>query len=385
MQKLVPCATLASNSRGRLYAEPPSATRSPFQRDKDRIIHSGAFRKLRNKTQVFIESEGDYYRTRLTHTIEVAQIARTIARQLEIDEDLTEAVALAHDLGHTCFGHAGEYALDDMMQPYGGFDHNDQAFRILTLLEQRYPAFDGLNLSWETLEGVIKHNGPLSGDLPETIKAYQKIWDLEVGGWCGLEAQVASLADDIAYNTHDMDDGVRAKLITLDQLEGLPLFSDITKIVRKDWPQVGDDRLIYEIVRQAIGVLVKDVLMQTKVNLAVVQPADVQAVRRCGRALVTFSADMQAHIKTIRGFLMENLYRHPRVAATVDQAQAIVKELFNAYMAKPHLMAQDWAIRTSQKQSEALRARLVADYIAGMTDRFALKAYHAAFGKEVKV
>jgi len=387
---LAPYASLAEHSRGRLIAEAGSALRSPFQRDRDRIIHSGAFRRLRNKTQVFVEFEGDFYRTRLTHSLEVAQIGRTIARQLNLDEDLTEAIALAHDLGHTCFGHCGEDALNRVMQPYGGFNHNDQTFRILTALEYRYPQFNGLNLSWETLEGIVKHNGPLlptkaGKPIPTTIAAFQDKWDLELDQWCGLEGQVAALADDIAYNTHDVDDGVRAGMLSVDSVATLPVFGAIIQQCRAQYPKITPTMLIQETVRQMIGVMVNDVLTTTQANLARLKPQNAAAVRAAGEPIVTASPAMQAHFKTYRAFLMQNMYRQPQVNRFNAKGEKIVAELFTYYMQYPNCLPADWAKAIQDYQGDnaaRFSARLIADYIAGMTDRYAITAYQRAFSME---
>ncbi len=387
MHSLAPYATLAAATLGRMHAESASALRSPFQRDRDRIIHSGAFRKLRNKTQVFVEFEGDFYRTRLTHSLEVAQIARTIARQLALDEDLTEAVALAHDLGHTCFGHAGEEALNRAMQPYGGFDHNDQAFRVLTQLEYRYPLFSGLNLSWETLEGIVKHNGPLlpakpNKPVPPSIAAFQQQWDLQLAHYCGLEAQVAALADDIAYNTHDVDDGVRAGMLSVDAIAGLPVFDTIIGECRQRYPNVSPMMLVQEAVRQVIGVMVTDVLDTTRANLQRVQPPDVAAVRAAGQPLAAASPTMYEYFRTFRAFLMDNMYRQENVSRFNVKADMIVTGLFGYYFNNLTCLPAEWQKRISITAEEETRARLVADYIAGMTDRFAITAYQRAFSTE---
>lgn len=387
---LAPFATQAEQSRGRFIEEPDSALRSPFQRDRDRIIHSGAFRKLRNKTQVFVEFEGDFYRTRLTHSLEVAQIARTLSRALRLDEDLTEAVALAHDLGHTCFGHVGEEALDMMMRPYGGFNHNDQTFRILTELEHRYPQFNGLNLSWETLEGVVKHNGPLlplqpGKAVPPTIAAFQQRWNLELDHWCGLEGQIASLADDIAYNTHDVDDGVRAGFFTLDDIAQLPVFSAHLTEARQRYPGIAPARLVQEVVRQTIGALVQDVLETTRVNLAALKPQTVADIRLAGKPIVAASSAMQENLRLFRSFLMQKMYRHSRVNRFNAKAEHIVTELFRFYMHYPNCLPTDWAAQIGQNgtgNAEARQARLIADYIAGMTDRYAVLEYQRVFSME---
>lgn len=376
-------ATHASASKGRLVKEPESPTRTVYQRDRDRIIHCGAFRRLRNKTQVFIESEGDYFRTRLTHSLEVSQIARTIARQLQVDEDLTEALALAHDLGHTCFGHAGEKALDESMQPFGGFDHNEQTFRILTLLEKRYAAFDGLNLTWETLEGVVKHNGPLKEVRP-SFAAFSKKWDLELKTHAGLEAQIAALSDDIAYNTHDFDDGFRAGFFVLNELAELPIFSAIVKQSLHNYPDIERHRLIQEIVRQAIGFLIADLLIETRHRLQEINPQSAEEVRKAGKPLVSFSAPVVDGLNTLREFLMNRMYRHSKVNVMNQWAGRVVTGLFGRFMADLALLPPEWQREWAQKDAsdKALRARLVADYVAGMTDRFAETEYKRLFTNE---
>jgi dGTPase len=376
---LAPYATLASQSRGRLVSEPESRNRNAFQRDRDRIIHCGAFRKLRNKTQVFIESEGDYFRTRLTHSLEVAQIARTIARLLRVDEDLAEALALAHDMGHTCFGHAGERALDESMEAYGGFDHNEQTFRILTMLEKRYAAFDGLNLAWETLEGVVKHNGPLKKLLP-TFAEFEKKWDLEFDTYAGIEAQIAALSDDIAYNTHDFDDGFRAGFFTLEEMAGLPIFDVIVDQSRARYPAIAEERLIYEIVRQAIGFLIEDLLAETRRLLNEIRPEDAEALRHAGRPVVGFSMPVMKALGSLREFLMTRMYRHERVNKMNQWAAEIVKGLFSRYMDNPALLPVAWKEKASGAEP-VLRARLVGDYVAGMTDRFAESEYRRLSGQ----
>lgn len=386
--RLAAYATKAAESRGRLVKELPPATRTEFQRDRDRIIHSGAFRKLRNKTQVFIESEGDYYRTRLTHSLEVAQIARSISRALGLDEDLTEALALAHDLGHTCFGHAGEEGLDEVMKPYGGFSHNEQTFRILTKLEKRYIGFDGLNLTWETLEGVIKHNGPITDDknMPPTIRDFCKQWDMQLNHFAGPEAQVAALADDIAYNTHDIDDGQRAGFFRLDDLGELPLFGPALAGLKALHPTAPHDRLMQEIVRQVIGFMVNDVLETTRVNLRDLQPASATAVRQAPRALVSFGYAMQQNVRLLREFLHARMYRHSKVNRICAKARNIVKDLFMFLMAEPACLPNSWyeSLR-AHEGNEAFKARLIADYIAGMTDRYAVQEHSKLFDAETVV
>jgi dGTPase len=380
-----PYASDPAQSRGRLYAEPESTTRTVFQRDRDRIIHSGAFRKLQYKTQVFVYHEGDYYRTRLTHSIEVGQIARSIARILRIDEDLAEAVALAHDLGHTPFGHAGEHALNEAMQPYGGFDHNDQALRIVTRLEARYAAFDGLNLTWETLEGLVKHNGPLDHDvLPVTIAAFQKQFDLELAGYAGIEAQVAALSDDIAYNTHDIEDGVRAGFFTIEELRALPLVGDIVSDVTNRNPGIDSGRLLHETVRKLVDHLVRDLVAETQARLQAIAPKSAGELRGAGAPIVGLSAAVSADEKVLRKFLWDRLYHDYRVNRMTSKARRIVQDLFKQFIAEPETLPTAWQnqIRDDSAQGgrvELVKARVVADYIAGMTDRFAIAEHRRFF------
>ena len=383
-----PHATDPARSRGRLHPEPESRTRSPFQRDRDRIIHSAAFRRLKQKTQVFIAHEGDHYRTRLTHSLEVAQIARTVARVLGLDEDLAEAVALAHDLGHPPFGHAGERELAECMAPYGGFDHNAQTLRVLTFLEQRYPRFDGLNLSWETLEGVVKHNGPLVGParardaLLESLRSYDAAHPLELASWCGLEAQVAALADDIAYNNHDIDDGLRAGLFRPEDLDDLPLVGAVFREVRAEFPDVASERATAEAVRRLIGMRVEDLIRETRTLLHAAKPADAEAVRAAGRPLVAFSAQFSAQEKALRGFLMERMYRHYRVNRMMSKARRVVRELFALFLKEPEVLPQRWRERAGAA-GDAATARVVCDYIAGMTDAFALQEHRRLFAPDL--
>jgi dGTPase len=373
---LAPYACNPAASRGRRHPEPPPAERSEFQRDRDRIIHSVAFRRLKHKTQVFIEHEGDHFRTRLTHSLEVAQIARSLARSLGLDEDLAEALALAHDLGHTCFGHAGEDVLDEVMAPYGGFDHNDQTFRILTRLERRYAEFDGLNLTWETLEGTVKHNGPLLGSgkpVPPTIAAYDV--DLWLDSYASAEAQVASLSDDIAYNNHDIDDGLRAGLFRLEEIEHLGLIRDVLAPIRARHPRLEPVRLHGELVRQMIGRMVADVLAETRRRLAEARPASADALRRLGRPVVAFSEAMRRHDTELKAFLHQRMYRHDRVRLAREEAHAVVRDLFRVFLADPGRLPAEWSEAT-RDLDETGRARVVADYVAGMTDRYAF-AEHA--------
>jgi dGTPase len=377
-------ATKAAETRGRLVAEPPSATRTEFQRDRDRIIHSGAFRKLRNKTQVFIENEGDYYRTRLTHSLEVAQIARSVARSLRLDEDLTEAVALAHDLGHTCFGHAGEDGLHEVMQPYSGFSHNEQTFRILTKIEHGYARFDGLNLTWETLEGVVKHNGPVALDAQSTnLHNFCALMDLELMTFAGPEAQVAAIADDIAYNTHDIDDGYRAGLLRLDDLRDLPLFGPALAEMETRYPNTDRERLMHETVREVIGLMVADLLETARGHLRQLQPKSAADIRHAPQAVVGFSKPMFDNVAVLRAFLNTRVYRHSKVNRICAKARQIVKELFVFFMAEPNCLPNAWfeALKAGDG-SDMAKARLIADYIAGMTDRFAVQEHRKLFSTE---
>jgi dGTPase len=375
------------SSRGRLHPESESELRSAFQRDRDRVIHSTAFRRLKHKTQVFVAPEGDHYRTRLTHSLEVAQIARTLSRALGLDEDLAEALALAHDLGHTPFGHAGEDALDAAMRDWGGFDHNAQTLRLLTKIEQRYAEFDGLNLTWETLEGVVKHNGPLTGPLADPARAarlsgaiseYVAQHDLELHTYAGLEAQVAALSDDIAYNNHDIDDGLRAGLFRIEDLQDVPLVGPVFAEVAAKYPGLSTPRTIGEAIRRLIGLMVEDVLAETRRRIAVARPKSADAVRRLGRPLVGFSDALRQEERELRVFLHERMYRHERVTAMTDRARNIVQELFGWFMDDPARLPDGWQLATTGKGT-AKTARVVADYIAGMTDRFAMDEHRRIF------
>ncbi len=376
-----PFATSPLASRGRLHPEPESATRSPFQRDRDRIIHASAFRRLKQKTQVFVATEGDLYRTRLTHSLEVAQIARAGARSLGLDEDLAEAVALAHDLGHPPFGHAGERQLDACMAAFGGFDHNAQTLRVLTKLETRFPAFDGLNLTWETLEGVVKHNGPLItrtralADLPAAIQDYAAQQDLELDTWSGPEAQVAALADDIAYNNHDIDDGWRAGLFSIEDLFDLPFVGDVVRGVREDYPEIEADRWMAEAVRRLIGARIADMVVQTQANAAEMAPQSAADVRHAGRALVAFSGRMREREAALRRFLYERMYFSPRIKAMMDDAANVVADLFALYMSSHEALPAHWRQEAQAASDPVAAARIVCDYIAGMTDAFAMEEH----------
>jgi len=374
-----PYSAGAVPSRGRLTAEPECSTRSPFQRDRDRILHSTAFRRLTHKTQVFVFHEGDHYRTRLTHSLEVAQIARTAARQLRLDEDLAEAIALAHDLGHPPFGHAGERALDEAMQGFGGFDHNAQSVRVVTVLERKYAQFDGLNLSWEALEGLVKHNGPVAAG-SAVAKAAHNIerWNsLKLSSWPSGEAQVAALADDIAYVTHDIDDGLRAHLITLSDLEGQPLAGPAMRGVQAVAPK-GEARSVYELTRRLITLMIADLVTETRARLADLAPRSPDDIRAAGRPIVGFSDGLAADVKTLKSFLFLRVYRHERVMRVMRDAEGIVRELFARYMSEPWAMAPAW-YAASQGLDEHRHARLVGDFVAGMTDRYAIEEHRRLF------
>ncbi|MEO8113275.1 MAG: deoxyguanosinetriphosphate triphosphohydrolase [Phenylobacterium sp.] len=376
----------ATQSRGRKFAEPESRTRTPFARDRDRIIHCTAFRRLKEKTQVFVAHEGDHFRTRLTHSLEVAQIARSLATALGLDADLAETVALAHDLGHPPFGHAGEDELQVQMEGYGGFDHNVQTFRVVTQLERRYPRFEGLNLTWETLEGVIKHNGPVADKLDRpswsAIGEFDAQYDLRLGTWASAEAQVAALADDIAYNNHDVDDGVQAGLFDLKDLLDVPLIGPQVAQVFKDYPNCDLSIIRLEAVRRMIGAMVDDVLAETRRRAAAGQVGSPEDVRMLGHALVAFSRDMAEDLSALRLFLMERMYRHWRVNRTRSQARRILAEMFQLFLAEPDVLPTEWYARV-EGRDEAGKARVVCDYIAGMTDRFAIEEHRKLFHLDV--
>jgi dGTPase len=379
-----PYASDPDQSRGRLFEEPESHTRSIYQRDRDRIIHSGAFRRLQYKTQVFVYHEGDHYRTRLTHSLEVAQIARSLSRVLMIDEDLAEALALAHDLGHPPFGHAGEEGLQKVMAPYGGFDHNGQALRLVTRLEARYAGFDGLNLTWETLEGLAKHNGPLvaapgkTETLPWAVADYASRQDLELHTQPGIEAQVAAVSDDIAYNTHDVDDGLRAGLFTIDDLADLPLLGPVIREVSGNYGDLDQSRLIHETTRRMIDRMVDDLLTETRARLEAAKPGSASEIRALPRPMVAMSEGMMASNKALKGFLFERMYRHYRVNRMTSKARRVVGDLFDLFLSDPGCLPTRWRPR-DESLDETARARLVGDYIAGMTDRYALDEHRRLF------
>lgn len=374
-----PYAAGAVPSRGRFTPEPDCPTRTPFQRDRDRVLHSTAFRRLTYKTQVFVFHEGDHYRTRLTHTLEVAQIARAAARQLRLDEDLAEALALAHDLGHPPFGHAGERALDRAMRAYGGFDHNAQSLRVVTALERKYAKFDGLNLCWETLEGLAKHNGPVaSGCAVAKVTRRLGQWQsLDLASWPSAEAQVAALADDIAYVTHDIDDGLRAHLITLADLERQPLAGPAMASVRALGGGEGG-RSVYELTRRLITQMIADLVTETRTRLAALSPRSPDDIRAAGRPVVGFSSAVAADIVGLKSFLFERVYRHDRVMRVMRDAERVVADLFARYLADPAAMAESW-YAASQRLAERRRARLIADFVAGMTDRYAIEEHRRLF------
>ena len=382
-------ATDPNRSRGRLHPEAPSATRTDFQRDRDRIIHADAFRRLKQKTQVFVAHEGDHYRTRLTHSLEVAQIARTAARLLGLDEDLAETLSLAHDIGHPPFGHAGETALNGVMEQYGGFDHNAQALRVLTKLEHRYPTFDGLNLTWESLEGVIKHNGPLVTpekpieSLPTAFRDYEALQSLELDTFAGPEAQVAALADDIAYNNHDIQDGLRAGLFEIDDLMDVPLAGDVFGEVIEQFPGIERDRVISEAVRRLIGVWIGDLATEFQRRAALARPKSAEDVRALDMPLAAFSDDIADRQKPLRTFLFERMYRHHKVNRMMSQARRIVRELFGLFITEPETLPPPWRDRAKATGGDMTkRARVVCDYIAGMTDTYAIDEHRRLFNLE---
>ncbi len=378
-------ATDPGASRGRLHPERESRTRTAFERDRDRIVHASAFRRLKGKTQVFVAHEGDHYRTRLTHSLEVAQIARALARRLGLDDDLAEALALAHDLGHPPFGHTGEDMLDACMENHAGFDHNAQTLRVLTKLERRYPAFDGLNLSWETLEGVVKHNGPLIRhgrrleNLPIAIQEYNAQHDLELASWPGPEAQVAAHADDIAYNNHDIDDGLRAGLFTLaDIRDSVPAIAAVIGAVEAEYPGLREDRTIAETVRRLIGAWADDLVAETERRVARLMPKSAADVRAASGPLVSFSDALREQEAVLRRFLMERMYRHWKVNRSRSHAKRILRQLFDLFLAEPELLPPDWQSGGDGPGGHRT-ARRVCDYIAGMTDDYAIDEHARLF------
>ncbi|MFC4171681.1 deoxyguanosinetriphosphate triphosphohydrolase [Microvirga sp. GCM10011540] len=377
-------------SRGRLYPEAVSPTRSEFQRDRDRIIHSSAFRRLKHKTQVFVYHEGDHFRTRLTHTIEVSQIARALARSLGLDEDLAEALALSHDLGHTPFGHTGEDTLDECMAEFGGFDHNAQALRVVTRLERRYAEYDGLNLAWESLEGLVKHNGPLldadgrptlryaERGVPLAILEYNAQQDLELATFASGEAQAAAIADDIAYDAHDIDDGLRAGLFNIEDLREVPFLDGLLREIDARYPGLELSRRIHELTRRVITRFVEDVVAEGERRIAALAPESAEAVRRAGETVICFSRDMTQADAAIKRFLYAHMYRHPKVMKVRAEADDVLRDLFRRFRAEPESMPEEWQADLP-RDDEARLARRVADYIAGMTDRYALLEHRRLF------
>lgn len=378
---LAPYACAPWQTRGRLHPEPEARDRTPHQRDRDRIVHCGAFRRLQFKTQVFVYHEGDNFRTRLTHSLEVSQLARSISRALGLNEDLAEALALAHDFGHTPFGHAGEDALDTLMRPWGGFDHNDQCLRIITRLEQRYRGFDGLNLTWETVEGIAKHNGPVTAPLSPMLTAVDDDYRLDLAGHASAEAQVAAIADDIAYCSHDMDDGVRAGLFGLADLASVGAAGLELAGIEENGHGCGDHRAVHELVRRLIDRLVTDLLDNTRGALDRLGPEGPDDIRRAPRPVVAFSDDIRSGVADLKSFLFARMYRHERVNRMTRRAHQLVTGLFERLMEEPQRLPGRWQ-QQSAFDDEAIRARLVADYISGMTDRFAILEHRRVFGRE---
>ena len=389
---LAPYASHGPASRGRVHAEfdvgtgalADLAARTPFQRDRDRILHSGAFRKLKHKTQVFVYHEGDYFRTRMTHSIEVAQIARSMARALQLNDDLAEAVSLAHDLGHTPFGHAGEDALRRAMQEHGGFDHNEQTVRVVTALEHRYAGFDGLNLTWETLEGVVKHNGPLGDrdDIRPAIRDLDSHLDLDLGNHPSAEAQLANLADDIAYLSHDFDDALRAGLFDIEAIRELPQVDGILAEIETKHGTLPISRLTHELVRRLISVFVQDLLGQSLQNITGLSASSADDIRQAGYPVIAFSTQMAADLETIRGFLFTNMWRHYKVNRMTSKAKRVVTDLFNLFMSETNTLPDEWQSRGGigiDAMPKDARARIIADYIASMTDRYAILEHERLF------
>ncbi len=381
MTKKAPYSTSFSNSKGRLHIEAESINRNPFQRDRDRVIHSDSFRLLKHKTQVFVAHTGDYYRTRLTHSLEVSQIARTVARRLEIDEDLAEVLALAHDLGHPPFAHSGEDVLDKCMNVYDGFDHNAQTLRILTTLEERYPLFNGLNLTWETLEGIAKHNGPLE-DPHISIKNFNKIYDLDLNTFPGLEAQIASLSDDIAYNNHDIDDGFRAGFINLDDLKNIEFLAEIINQISLEFKEIEDHMVVKELIRRLIGLMVDDLITQTKKNLATFLPTSVEGVRNSPTSIASFSDFFISQDKIIRDFLRSRVYEHVSIESERINSKKIIEGLFSKLINNIDLLPNQLKKKCDIPKSK-ISARVVCDYIASMTDRSAVENHAILYGKDI--
>lgn len=387
MTALAPYACQPADSRGRLHTEKLSTFRSPWQRDRDRIIHSSAFRRLKHKTQVFVEHDGDayrgdYFRTRLTHTIEVAQVARTIAGALGLNTDLAETVALAHDLGHPPFGHTGEDALAELMAPYGGFDHNAQALRIVTQLERHYADFDGLNLTWESLEGIAKHNGPITGDLPYALAQVNAQWDLELHTNASAEAQVAAVADDVAYNHHDLHDGLRAELFTEADLAELPIIGPAFAEVDQLYPGLDPTRRRYEALRRVFGVMVEDVIAVAQNRLTGLQPQSVDDIRTMDGPIIRFSKPVYQNIKAIKSFLFQRMYRAPSIVVERNNVTRMLHDLFPLFLEDHAKLPDQWGQMARQMDDRTERARLVLDYVSGMTDRYAIAEHQRLIGRD---
>lgn len=382
-------ATHSEKTRGRLYPEQEAPYRTCFQRDRDRIIHSEAFRRLESKTQVFVYHEGSSLRTRLTHSLEVSQITRSLCRMLGLNKDLGEALALAHDLGHTPFGHAGEMALNECMQDFGGFDHNAHSLKIVTKLEQKYPRFDGINLSWETLEGLVKHNGPLIGEgfapLPLEIAEYNVVQDLELGGYPGAEAQVAALADDIAYSNHDTDDGLKTGLITVEEISSVDFFKRHYEQVKKEYPSVEHSRIVAETVRRMINDMILDVAEASRKNLAELNPQNVEDIRSCGRPVIDFSDGMKKQMADLKGFLFPNMYRHYKINQMTSKGKRIIKDLFALLLAENNILPTPWQRKVRQCVDPKQKARIIADFVAGLTDASAIELHTRLFDPQVRI
>lgn len=387
-ETLAPYACRPSESRGRVFKEPETPTRSCYQRDRDRVIHSSSFRRLKHKTQVFVYHEGDHFRTRLTHSLEVAQIARSVCRSMHLNEDLGEALALAHDLGHPPFGHVGETVLDECMKDFDGFDHNAQALRLLTKLEHRYASFEGLNLTWETLEGLAKHNGPLveakidpqnpPESLPFGIREYLPINDLELHTYASAEAQIAALADDIAYSSHDLDDGLRAGLFEFDELKKIPVVAQVLDEVKWTYPNAPKDVMIHELVRRMINRMVADMMVESGRRIKQLAPDTPDDIRNAGMPVIAFGKDMGEAVKELKSFLFERMYRHYLVNRMASKAKRVVSDLFDLYISEPECLPTEWNLR-AQGAGTPETARVVADFIAGMTDRFAFREHAKLF------
>jgi len=381
--KLASYASISKESKGRLHPEPIADGRSEFQRDRDRIIHSTAFRRLEYKTQVFLYNEGDHYRTRLTHSIEVAQLGRSISRIFNINEDLTEALCLAHDLGHSPFGHAGEFALKKAMEPYGGFDHNAQTIRIISKLEKKYAKFEGLNLSWESLEGLAKHNGPIK-KAPRALSEFNKQFDLKLDSHASLEAQIAAISDDIAYNSHDIEDGIRAGLFSMSDLVQLPHIGFLIRKWQNDYPKLDQSILVNEVRSEFIKIMVSDVIQETARNLKEIEPKNSDDIRNCGIQIASFSKKFNEDINIIRKFLHKHMYNHSKVLIMTNKAKRVVHELFEFFMENPECLSGIWKESLDIKDNHQVAIR-VSDFIAGMTDRYAFRSHEDIFDTSKRI